>query len=236
MTDGLDKIHDLNSANGLAGIVILAGGESRRMGTAKAKLTLPTHETLLDYHVRQAIQLNVPVMIADNERGFAITPELLNSPQSLISHISDYGSITNVEPRDTGGALVAIVSAMQCLLGRMDAGTLNNKNASWLMVMSCDSLIPPIDLWQKLKPFITQAVDKSVICLTDETHLYPLLGLYHLSVEPDLRFFIDGGQRQVMVFIKPMTQAIPIIKEWQPLTNLNTPEQFKRACAALYDL
>ena len=51
----------------LAGIVILAGGASSRMGTPKAQLLLPTGESLLDYHVRQAAELNVPIMVADNE-------------------------------------------------------------------------------------------------------------------------------------------------------------------------
>ncbi|WP_201558396.1 molybdenum cofactor guanylyltransferase [Psychrobacter sp. 72-O-c] len=268
MTDMVDDLQGLDSSNssnsldgldGLAGVVILAGGASRRMGTPKAKLTLPTNESLLDYHVRQASKLNVPIIIADNERGFTVTPELLlDRPESPISYVADYGSTTTIDDNSdtvTGGALVAIESAFQSLIkqplaNKTDAGTLKNERSSWLMVISCDSLIPATDLWQKLQPYtraltyndITEAQetgqmpDKKVICLTDETHLYPLLGLYDLSIEPDLKTYIDSGQRQVMAFIKPMTQAITIVKEWQPLTNFNTPEDFKRACAALYDL
>ena len=50
----------------LAGVVILAGGESSRMGSPKALLSLPNGETLLDFHIRHAKRLNVPVMVADN--------------------------------------------------------------------------------------------------------------------------------------------------------------------------
>ena len=239
---------------GLAGVVILAGGESRRMGTAKAKLTLPTNESLLDYHVRHAIDLNVPIMIADNERGFTVHSEWhLNRPKSPLSHIADYRSTTTVENRDngTGGALVAIESALQSLLKQLsslnsgDLDAVHNKQSSWLLVISCDSLIPATELWQQLSAHIvtavndnmttTQAAAKKVICLTDEAHLYPLLGLYHLSIEPDLRAYIDSGERRVMTFINPFVQANPLSKRWQHVTNFNTPNDFKRACAALND-
>lgn len=240
MEDGSQGLDSSSSLDGLAGVVILAGGASRRMGTPKAKLLLPTNESLLDYHVRQASKLNVPIIIADNERGFTVTPELLlNSAKSPISYVADYGSTTILHDNSdtvTGGALVAIESALQSITNLTEAGTLKNDHLSWLMVISCDSLIPATDLWKKLQPFIVQSLEKSVICLTDETHLYPLLGLYRLSIEPDLKTYIDSGERQVMKFIKPMVQAVPIVKEWQPLTNFNTPEDFKRACTALYDL
>ena len=237
----------------LAGIVILAGGASRRMGVAKAKLVLPTKETLLDYHVRQASPLNAPIIIADNERGFTVTPELLlNSAKSPIYYVADYDSTMTIDDSNShknnsnGGALVAIESALQLLIKQSlvkqplanttDASTLKNEHSSWLMVISCDSLIPATDLWQRLQPFIVQSLEKSVICLTDETHLYPLLGLYRLSIEPDLKAYIDSGRRQVMTFIKPMVQAVPLSKSWQHLTNFNTPEDFKQACIALNNL
>jgi molybdopterin-guanine dinucleotide biosynthesis protein A len=97
-------------------------------------------------------------------------------------------------------------------------------------------LIPISDLWQKLQPYITQAADKSVICLTDDSHLYPLLGLYRLSIEPDLKRYIDDEQRQVMKFVKPIVQPVLFAKAWQNLTNFNTPKDFASACLALNNL
>lgn len=241
--DGSNSISSLNSLDSLAGIVILAGGASRRMGTAKAKLTLPTNESLLDYHVRQASKLNVPIIIADNGRGFTVDAELLSdNTKSPISYVADYGSTPTTDNNShshngsTGGALVAIESALQSVTTVTNAGALKNEGSLWLMVISCDSLIPATDLWQKLQPFIAQSLDESVICLTDETHLYPLLGLYNLSIEPELKTYIDSGQRQVMRFIESRVQAIALPKSWQHLTNFNTPENFKQACVALKDL
>jgi molybdopterin-guanine dinucleotide biosynthesis protein A len=211
------------------------------MGTPKATLTLPSGEQLLDYHVRHASELQVPILIADNERGFQVDSDAtLNRPSSPVMHIADYVSVSdfdfdadNDEQIHTGGALVAIESALQTLIGLNDSEVSKNQNASWLLVMSCDSLIPATDLWQKLQHSIIPAADKRVICLKDDSHLYPLLGLYHLDIEPDLKAYIDSGQRRVMPFIELMVKAVPFTQDWQHLTNFNTPQEFEQACAAL---
>ncbi len=231
----------LNSLNRLAGVVILAGGNSTRMGTPKALLTLPTGERLLDYHIRHALALDVPILLADNAHNFAIDAELLH--QATVSRIKDYDaadrnyvdssyvdSSNQGDYKKTGGALAAIAAALQTLKKPL---VKHHEQKSWLLVISCDSLIPAPDLWQKLQAAIMQANDRQVICLADAEHLYPLLGLYQLSLAYELKGYLDNNQRRVIPFIEPIVHTIALPEQWHDLTNFNTPSAFKRAIKSL---
>lgn len=237
---------------GLAGIVILAGGLSTRMGSPKALLTLPSGQSLLDYHVQRASQFGVLILIADNAQGFSTQVE--GAITSLI-HVEDYqpqSSHADAKHKHSAGPLGAILSAMQQLLYMPVTGqamlTDASDTAQWMLVVSCDSLVSATDIWKQVTGFIettaqavveasqrdvTQTACPQVYCLTDNERMYPLLGLYKLSVVETLQTYLDAGERRVMGFIKPICQHVAMPESWYALSNLNTPEQFKQACQSL---
>lgn len=224
-------------AKSLAGVLILAGGLSTRMGSPKALLKLLSGETLLDYHVRSAAQLGVPILIADNGQGFATQVDTVGSS---IGYIQDYQpQITNPEAEDkhSAGPLGAIMAGMQRLLA--------GNESKWLMVVSCDSLVNSFDIWHYLTEEKVQNLQNSatalneynaqpqMYCLADNERDYPLLALYQLQLAEPLKDYLDSGERRVMRFISPISQSVSMPQDWYTLSNLNTPEQFQIVCQQL---
>lgn len=247
-SEGLSK----NDVAGLAGIVILAGGLSTRMGSPKALLTLPSGQSLLNYHVQRASQFGVPILIADNAQGFSTQVE--DAVTSLI-HVEDYqpqSSHPDAKHKHSAGPLGAILSAMQQLVYMPVTGQAMPKNTSdtaqWMLVVSCDSLVSATDIWKQVtesiettaqpvvnasQQAVTQTTCPQVYCLTDNERMYPLLGLYQLSLAETLQTYLDAGERRVMGFIKPICQHVAMPESWYALSNLNTQEHFQQACQSL---
>ena len=190
----------------LAGIVILAGGESTRMGSPKALLKLANGETLLEFHIRHAKNLNVPVMVADNGKHFC--------QDNTVKIIDDY--IKNDETGKGAGALSAIAGAIE---------NLTSQNG-YLMVISCDCLIGADLVFAKL---VHQIIDEDVVYLKSEKD-YPLLGLYRVDLLPTLKDFLDNGSRSVMKFLSDRkVKAVALPNELVALANFNTLDEFQKA-------
>lgn len=244
----------------LAGVLILAGGLSTRMGSPKALLTLPSGETLLDYHVRSAKQLGVPILIADNGQGFATQVETANR---CIGYINDYQPHSNPEAanKHSAGPLGAVLAGMQQLLADNDSASgkdscsdakRSEAGSKWILVVSCDSFVNASDIWQHLtaQSLAAQTVpapnslatntatnvegdQPKMYGLADNERDYPLLALYQLSLSEPLKAYLDSGERRVMRFISPISQSLLMPQAWHTLCNLNTPEQFQTACLQL---
>jgi len=208
-------------------IVILAGGQSRRMGSAKALLSLPTGQRLLDYHVDAAKIFDCPILIADNDQGFFTNSQ--SHDCAKITQISDYQP-KGAQDQNQGGALVAILGAMQVLQSLPPE--------AWLLVISCDSLISAPMLWQKLHgkvALVNKTNQADIVCLNGHK-IVPLLGAYRLSLANELQTYLDRGERRVMPFITPKVNLVDSPHYWQALANFNSATDFENACQAFYHL
>lgn len=124
-------------------------------------------------------------------------------------------------------------------------GLLADNESKWLLVVSCDSLVNSLDIWQYLTEEKAQSLQNSatalneynaqpqMYCLADSERDYPLLALYQLQLAEPLKAYLDSGERRVMRFISPISQSVAMPQDWYRLSNLNTPEQFQVACQQL---
>lgn len=191
----------------LSGIVILAGGESSRMGSPKALLPLPTGETLLDFHICHAESLTVPVMVADNAKGFCQHDDVMLVKDYLLNDTTGKGA----------GALSAIAGAMAHL----------PHHAGYLLVISCDSLVSAHQLFDTLTAQSVQNAD--VIYLKSDKD-YPLLGLYSLDLTDKLQGYLDNGGRSVMKFLSEVNvKTVDLPNGWVKLANFNDKDEFELA-------
>lgn len=159
----------------LVGVLILAGGESTRMGRPKALLAVPnlvsnsisnsikdSEQTLLEFHIRHALPVarayDVPIWIADNGKGFTWRDDVLGDTcddRANISYSQDY--LPNEHSQSKGGqskgagALSAICGAMSALgLHDTDSDTSKCLSSKYLLVLSCDSLVGADSLFELL--------------------------------------------------------------------------------------
>lgn len=191
--------------NTINAVLILAGGQSSRMGSPKALLALPNGQSLLDFHIHNAKSLNLPILIADNNKGY------YTANQQDIKVIDDY--LPSDEFGKGQGALSAIVSALQFI----------NKKG-YVLVIGCDTLLN-IDLIAKTLSNTT--ADVGYLMGRKE---YPLLGVYHSRVLAKLITFLNTGNRSVMQFLNLVDcQTFNLDNHWHSLANFNTQDEFNQA-------
>lgn len=191
-------------------ILIIAGGESRRMGSPKALLPLFDGTILLTYHIDNAKSLNLPILIGDNDKFTSFYQH-----ENVVA-VGDYIR--------GAGALSCLLGAMNYCQNNLIDDILNPS----ILVLSCDTLIDVRKLYLRLNIQVNQLACYLFDSSTNKD--YPLLGIYSLSLMDELKRYLDKGERSVMKFLMDKTcRKITMPQTWIMQANFNTPQAFKRA-------
>lgn len=151
--------------------VILAGGQSRRMGEDKALLKLPTGQTLLSQTTDIALHLTSEVMV--------ITPW----PERYESVVSPHVQLLAEEPHQNGP------------LGGFSQSW-RKVQADWCLLLACDMPMlkrePLADWWDWIQQQIATSNTYAAASLTyRQSRWEPLCGFYHRSCSERLQHLID---------------------------------------------
>lgn len=202
-------------------LVINAGGQSRRMGTAKALLPVPPHGTPLIAHIaaRLALLAADALVVVTNEPAL---PQAAQLPPGTIFVADAYP--------DTG-TLGGIATGLQQASG-------------WALVVACDLPLVSVELCAMLAGLAGEQVEgqerwDAVVPVVDG-YEEPLHALYHRRCLPAIEARLAAGQRRVISFM-PDVRTLYVQEEQlraadpqlHSFFNTNTPEEWAEAMRLL---
>lgn len=198
-------------------LALIAGGESRRMGTDKALLIwrgVPLARRAVLTICQALAERCAEVLIAggSTERGIRL------GALCLPDHAMPWRAIADEERG--GGPLAGILSALHA------------SRTDWVMVSACDRPSVAPDLVRHLVALALAApLGTEVVLPASKRGLEPLLALYHRCALPRLRAEFAKGQRAVVDFlhggrilVSPPEVVTKLDPEQRSFANFNTPQ------------
>jgi molybdopterin-guanine dinucleotide biosynthesis protein A len=179
--------------------LIIAGGQSSRMGQFKASVNF-LGQPLIN-HVFERLQTQVDNIFINSNR---LIPSLNLKTKMIEDEISNY----------------------QGPLAGLQAG-LRQINCQWLQIAPCDTPFIPLDLTEKLISTAINT-DKPIIVPSVNDRLHPTLGLMNQSILPLLDQFLETGQRGFIQFIKHVGYLSTPFADEKPFTNINSHNDLKK--------
>ena len=202
-------------------LVINAGGQSRRMGTAKALLPVPPYDTPLIAHIAARLAELTPdaLVVVTNDTAL---PQAAQLPSGTIFVADAYP--------DTG-TLGGIATGLQQAPG-------------WALVVACDLPLVSAELCAMLAGLAGEQVEgqdrwDAVVPMVDG-YEEPLHALYHRRCLPAIEARLAAGQRRVISFM-PDVRTLYVQEEdlravdpqLHSFFNTNTPEEWAEAMRLL---
>ena len=193
--------------------VILAGGQSSRLGVPSKALT-PLSGTPLIRHVLQRLESQAgPILVSVQEKDPALVA-------------LGYELVEDVVQRHRG-PLTGLCSAMQSVQ--------DNDGGEWLLLCPCDAPFLPRDLAGRLYEGALQA-NQPVSVARYQDVLQPTFSLWNMQVFPAVWGSVmeqgRGGLKQVLRDLPYAVVDWPA-QDIPPFFNVNTPDDLARASELL---
>lgn len=199
-------------------LLLIAGGQSRRMGTAKALLPVPPADVPLIRHVAARL-----LPLADDGLAVANDPRICAALAGAVLA----GAVPACIPDDQPGRgpLEGLATGLRRVEG-------------WALAVAADlpCVSPPV-----CQHLIAQACDRwdAVVPLVDDRP-QPLHALYHRRCLPAIEAALAAGQRRMDSFWPgvrlrrvPAAELRSLDPELRSFINVNTPEEWQRVRAWL---
>jgi molybdenum cofactor guanylyltransferase len=191
-------------------VVLMAGGQGRRIGGNKASRHLGGI-SLLEHTVRLARSYSNDIAVAANH-GFGLT---LPSDIRLI-----------IDENDEIGPISGLSSSLNYGL---------SKKSDYVLVMSCDTPFLPLDLMTRLHAAIGA---NSAAVAEYRGDLHPACSLWQVQTLKFLSAYLEQGRRSLIGFAETVG-FVAVVWERQsfdPFFNINTAEDLETATRALIDI
>jgi molybdenum cofactor guanylyltransferase len=194
------------------GGIVLCGGQSRRMGRAKALLPIG-NEVLVERVVRILGQVVSPIVVVA-----AQGQELPEFPLGVLVARDEYEAL---------GPLAGLAAGLKVLSEFVEAA----------YVSSCDApLLKPAWVRRMIELLETAGPETDLVIPRDGKYHHPLAAVYRTRIEPTVRALIEEGQlRPYFLLERVRAREIDVaaLRDVDPdlssLRNTNTPEEYALA-------
>ena len=199
-------------------LYILAGGQSKRFGSDKARALLNSQPLIAHTQSQLVPVASTIIAVADQPDKYAD----LNLP-------------TIADPTPHLGPLAGLLTALQhqykhhnggfIILAACDSLTLNHR---WITTLT-DALEQHTDNTKTKTKTKTKNVSPQHLaaCFKDARFPQPMPGIYHTALIPLIRQQLNNNQRSFTRFLKQpetRTLTLPIPSDWPAQPSANTPQ------------
>jgi molybdenum cofactor guanylyltransferase len=191
--------------------VLLAGGQSRRMGGGSKFLQEIDGKSLLSHIIS------------------TITPQVTNL---ILNTNIDPEDVVNINIPVVEDSVSGFVGPLSGILTGLEYFIENGTKASHMLSVPTDAPFIPKDLVTRLQAGIGDRPEQTIVMAESVGRVHPVVALWPFALASELRTaLVDEGLRKILVFADRYTRTNVVWEdhEGDPFFNINRPEDLEEA-------